>query len=101
MPLRGIPTVLTVHDLIYRLFPTYHKRLNYWYLNAAMPVFTRKASAVVTISECSKRDLVRLYGVSDDKVNVIYEAASPISGRPRRRRLPRYVSATDYLSGTC
>jgi len=77
MPLRGIPTVLTVHDLIFRLFPEYHKRLNYWYLNAAMPVFTRKASALVAISECSKRDLVRLYGIPAEKISVVYEAASP------------------------
>lgn len=28
MPLRGVPTVLTVHDLIYKLFPAYHKKLN-------------------------------------------------------------------------
>ena len=77
MPLHGMPTVLTVHDLIYRLFPAYHKRLNYWFLNAAMPVFTRRADALVTISQSSKRDLMRLYGISDDKISVIYEAASP------------------------
>jgi len=77
MPLHGIPTVLTVHDLIYHLFPTYHKRLNYWYLNAAMPLFAKRADALITISESSKRDLVRTYGVPPDKITVIYEAASP------------------------
>ncbi len=77
MPLRGVPTVLTVHDLIYRMFPAYHKRLNYWFLNAAMPVFARRADALVTISQSSKRDLMRLYGIPDDKISVIYEAASP------------------------
>jgi glycosyltransferase involved in cell wall biosynthesis len=76
MPLRDLPTVLTVHDLIYHLFPQYHKRLNYTYLNAAMPLYVQRADAVVTISESSKRDLVRLYGVDPQKVTVIYEAAS-------------------------
>ena len=78
LPLRDTPTVLTVHDLVYHLFPAYHKRLNYWFLNAAMPLFVRRASAVITVSESSKRDLVRLYGVPADKVNVVYEAASPV-----------------------
>jgi len=32
LPLRGAPVVLTVHDLIYKLFPAYHKPLNYWRL---------------------------------------------------------------------
>jgi len=75
MPLPDVPAVLTVHDLIYRLFPQYHKRLNYVYLNAAMPLYVRRAHAIITISESSKRDLVRLYDVSPEKVTVIYEAA--------------------------
>jgi len=77
LPLRQAPTVLTVHDLIYHLLPQHHKRLNYWFLNAAMPLFCRRASALITISENSKRDLVRLYGVAPAKVHVIYEAAAP------------------------
>lgn len=77
LPLRKVPTVLTVHDLIYHLFPQYHKRLNYLYLNAAMPLFVRRANAVIAISESSKRDLVRLYRVPPEKVSVVYEAAAP------------------------
>ncbi len=77
MPLRGVPTVLTVHDLIYHLFPAYHKRLNYWFLNAAMLLFVQRADALITISESSKRDLMRIYGVTEEKITVIYEAASP------------------------
>lgn len=77
MPLRQARTVLTVHDLIYRLLPQHHKRLNYWFLNAAMPLFCRRADALIAISENSKRDLVRLYGVAPAKVHVIYEAAAP------------------------
>jgi len=71
-----VPTVLTVHDLIYHLFPQYHKRLNRTYLGAAMPLFVRRATAVITVSESSKRDLVRLYGVRPEKVTVVYEGAS-------------------------
>jgi glycosyltransferase involved in cell wall biosynthesis len=77
MPLRGVPTVLTVHDLIYHLFPAYHKRLNHWYLNAAMPLFVQRANGLITVSESSKRDLVRIYGLPAEKVTVIYEAAAP------------------------
>jgi glycosyltransferase involved in cell wall biosynthesis len=76
LPLRHTPTVLTVHDLVYHLFPAYHKRLNYWFLNAAMPLFVRRAHAVITVSESSKRDLMRLYGVPAEKITVVYEAAA-------------------------
>ena len=77
MPLRGVPTLLTVHDLIFRHFPQYHKRLNYWYLNLAMPLYVRRADAIIAISECTRRDLLAAYGVPPEKVTVVYEAAAP------------------------
>jgi glycosyltransferase involved in cell wall biosynthesis len=75
LPLRGTPTVLTVHDLIFRRYPAHHKRLNRWYLNATMPLFCRRAGHIIAVSEQSKRDLIEAYGVSPDKITVIYEAA--------------------------
>jgi glycosyltransferase involved in cell wall biosynthesis len=77
LPLRGVPTVLTVHDMIFKLFPQYQKRLNFWYLNATMPLYCRRADAIVTVSESSKRDIVTHYGLDPAKVTVIYEGASP------------------------
>ncbi len=77
LPLRGVPTVLTVHDLIFRLFPEHHKRLNYWYLNAAMPLFVRRADHVIAVSQSTRDDLVRLYGTPEEKITVVYEAAAP------------------------
>ena len=76
LPLRGAPTVLTVHDLIYKRFPEYHKSLNYWYLNRAMPLYCTRASAIVAVSEATKRDLVQFYGIDPAKVTVVYEAAA-------------------------
>lgn len=76
-PTRRIPTVLTVHDLIFKLFPEYHKRLNYWYLNAAMPIFAKRADHVIAVSESTKRDLITHYKLPPEKITVIYEAAAP------------------------
>jgi glycosyltransferase involved in cell wall biosynthesis len=96
MPLREVPTVLTVHDLIYKLFPAYHKKLNYWYLNLAMPLYCRRASAIIAISQASKRDIVRYYGVDPAKVVVIYEAAAPLFHPPPPDRI-RHVRHTYNL----
>lgn len=76
MPLRGVKTVLTVHDLIYKLFPEHHKSLNYYFLNRAMPLFVRRADALIAISQSTKRDLMTHYNVPADKITVIYEAAA-------------------------
>ncbi len=76
VPVRGVPSVLTVHDVIYELFPEHHRRLNYLFLTNAMPLFVRRAAHVITVSEQSKRDLCRLYDVPEEKVTVVYEAAA-------------------------
>jgi glycosyltransferase involved in cell wall biosynthesis len=77
MPMRRVPTVLTVHDLIFHIFPQHHKRLNYWYLNATMPLYCRRASAIIAVSQATRRDLVRLYGLDPAKITVVDEAAAP------------------------
>ncbi len=77
LPLRNVPTVLTVHDLIFRRYPAHHKRLNRWYLNTTMPLFCRRADHIIAVSEQSKRDISAAYGIPSAKVTVIYEAADP------------------------
>ncbi|MEZ4642735.1 MAG: glycosyltransferase family 1 protein [Chloroflexota bacterium] len=76
LPMHGIPTILTVHDLIYKLFPAYHKKLNYWYLNLAMPLYCRRADAIIAVSQASKRDIVHHYDIDPAKIHVVYEAAA-------------------------
>jgi glycosyltransferase involved in cell wall biosynthesis len=77
LPLRSVPTVLTVHDLIFRHLPEHHKPLNRWYLNWALPLYCRRATHIIAISECTRRDLIAAYGVAPEKTSVIHEAADP------------------------
>jgi len=101
MPLRRVPTVLTVHDLIFRLFPRHHKRLNYWYLNAAMPLYCRRASAIIAVSQATRRDLIQAYGLDPAKITVVHEAAAPhfVPASPARvaQVRARYGLPEDYL----
>ncbi len=77
LPLRSIPTVLTVHDLIFRRFPAHHKRLNRWYLNLTLPLYCRRADHIIAVSECTRRDLAAAYRLPPEKITVVGEAAAP------------------------
>jgi glycosyltransferase involved in cell wall biosynthesis len=105
MPLHGVPTVLTVHDLLFRTFPRYHKAQNYIYLNLAVPLYCRRADAIVAVSEHTKRDLVRSYGVDPDRVTVIYEAAAahlrPVPQEAVEAARARYGLPERYLMTLC
>jgi glycosyltransferase involved in cell wall biosynthesis len=66
------PSVVTIYDLSFILFPKgfkYSKRL---YLTLLTRPSARSAKRVITISESTKRDTVRLLGVSPEKVDVVY-----------------------------
>ncbi len=89
LSLRTIPTVLTVHDLIFRHLPAHHKPLNRWYLNASLPLYCRRATHIIAISECTRRDLIAAYSLPPEKVVVVYEAADPRF----RPQLPEAVAA--------
>lgn len=81
-PLTGPKTVFTFHDAIYAVFPQYHLPMNRLYLGWMMPRFLRRADAIIAVSECSKRDAVRLQGADPARIQVIYE------GVDRRFRPP-------------
>jgi glycosyltransferase involved in cell wall biosynthesis len=75
--LRRARSVFTLHDLIFQFDPGSHRPLNIAFLKTMMPRFLRAADAIIAVSECSKRDAVRLYGAPPDKIRVIYEGVDP------------------------
>jgi glycosyltransferase involved in cell wall biosynthesis len=76
-PLRRAKTVFTLHDLIFKFYPEYHLPLNRAFLALMLPRFLRRADAIIAVSECTKRDALRLYDIPPEKITVIYEAADP------------------------
>ncbi len=75
--LSAIRTVFTLHDLIFLFHPETHKPMNRWFLTLMMPRFLRAADAIIAVSECTKRDAVRCYGIPEEKITVIYEGVNP------------------------
>ena len=64
--------IITVHDVTPILFPETHGRMQVYYHRHILPHVLRKSDAVITISECSKRDIVRIYGIAESKIHVVY-----------------------------
>lgn len=100
-PLKRTPSILTVHDLIYERFPKHHKIANYLYLRAAMPIFCRRARAIIAVSESTKNDLVRLYDIDPRRIHVISEASAPHFGPQTAGRIEavraRYGLPSRYI----
>ena len=67
--------VVTIHDCIHLMFPEYLPYgLGKLYARAMMSSATRRAHRILTVSESSKRDILRFFPVKPDKISVIYNA---------------------------
>jgi glycosyltransferase involved in cell wall biosynthesis len=71
------PSVFTLYDLTYRVRPATHNTLNRVYLTLLMPTFLRRAGAVIAISESTRRDALRVYGLDPAQVTVVYGGVDP------------------------
>ena len=76
-PATGRPTVLTVHDISFELFPEFFSRRALLRDRLLIRASARAASKVVTVSEASRRDLIELYGLPDAQVVAIPNGVSP------------------------
>jgi glycosyltransferase involved in cell wall biosynthesis len=71
------PSVITVHDLHFLLYPHFLTRDSARYYGL-IDRAVRRANHIIAVSEATKQDLIRLTGTPNNKISVIYEAAESI-----------------------
>lgn len=74
-PLCPCPTVVTIHDLSFEFFPHLFSPRDYLVLSRLVPYSARRAAKVITVSENSKRDIMRRYRLPEERIAVTYEGA--------------------------
>jgi len=78
LPLRcPCPAVVTVHDLSFERNPSLMSPRDRLVFRAAVPRAARKAARVLAVSERTKRDLIELYGLPDDRIVVTPNGVDP------------------------
>ncbi len=71
----AVPTVVTVHDLIPLILPAYRGSLLVQLYTRLVAAAARRAEAIITVSQASKRDIVRYLHIPPERIHVTYEAA--------------------------
>jgi glycosyltransferase involved in cell wall biosynthesis len=69
-----IPSVVTVHDLIFLIHPECYSYFDRKIYNYKFWRSCENASRIIAISNCTKRDIVNTYGVMSEKIEVVYQA---------------------------
>ena len=67
-----VPQVVTIHDLAYLYFPEDFIKKDLWQLKNWTKFSVNKATKIISVSKTTKKDIVKNYGVDENKVSVIY-----------------------------
>ncbi len=87
---RHFKSVITIHDLAFLLYPhflTQDSACYYGQIDQAV----KSTDHIIAVSESTKQDTIRLLGVPESKISVIYEAANPLYHPMDRDQARAYV----------
>ena len=102
-PLVRCRSVVTIHDCIHLMFPQYlPNRFALAYAHSSIWMAARTASRILTVSEASKRDILRFFDVPPEKIAVIYNGIDDrFHVKPRdediERVRERYQLQSDFV----
>lgn len=92
LPVGRVPAVCTIHDVTPITMPSHSPRVSA-IQRVLLKGCARFSRTIITSSECSKRDIVRHLGVSEEKVVVIHDGCDQSLFNPR----PPEMAALDAL----
>jgi len=89
----GRKTVVTLHDVGFRHFPELYTPLERIYHNYSMGFSVKHATRIITISEATKKDLIKIYKADPKKITIIYHGFDKIKYRPLNStdKTPDYI----------
>jgi glycosyltransferase involved in cell wall biosynthesis len=97
-PVRApMPVVVTVHDLAVLRYPEVFPRWSRTYSRATLRPILHNAARVIAVSELTKRDVVELLGVHEERVRVVPNAVDAVFSPEGTRADGDYVLAVGTL----
>jgi glycosyltransferase involved in cell wall biosynthesis len=98
-PAAPCPVVVTVHDISFAVRPDFFTRKDRFLLKTLVPWSLRRAARIITDVEYTKRDLVGMYDLSPEDIEVIPLAADPRYRPMDRARCRQIVAERHGISG--
>ena len=98
----NIKSVVTIHDLIIKVYPKQFPFFDRQIYDFKFKYACEHADVIIAISESTKQDILKYYGVSESKIKVNYLSADPIFEKelsPDQQQfvLKKYDLPSEYL----
>ena len=96
-----VKSLPVIHDLNFVHNPQDLIRSHSWFYNRYFPKYAKKAARIATVSEFSKRDLVKEYGLEESNIDVVYNGVSerfqPIPDERKRVVQNKWTDGMPYF----
>jgi glycosyltransferase involved in cell wall biosynthesis len=76
----GMPMVVTIHDVSFAAHPEWFGPREGFRRRVTTRAAAWRARRVLTVSDFSKREIVRCFGTDASKIDVVYSGATPLAG---------------------
>lgn len=78
----GLKSVVTIHDVAWRTFPDMYHWVDRQLYDLKYGWAAKHADKVIAISESTKRDVMRFYGVLEERIAVVYQPVQQLFYTP-------------------
>jgi len=96
-----VKQLAVIHDLNFEHYPQDLPKSTRQYYKKYFPLFAKKASHIITVSEYSKQDIVKQYGIDEQKITVAHNGGSekfkPLPILKQLEVKKQYSSGVDYF----
>jgi len=96
-----VRSMVVFHDLNFEHRPQDFPLLDRLYYKHYFPRFARKACRIATVSEFSKNDIMKLYGIEGERIDVVYNGAhegyKPVDEKTREGVRKKYSGSKPYF----
>lgn len=105
-PFAPCPVVATIHDLAFEHLPETFNRRSWMQLRLTVRRTARRAAQIITVSEYSRQDISKTYGIAPERITVTPEAApsyfNPITNETELKNVRKtYGIEGDYILSLC
>ncbi len=85
-PLNYSNQIMTIHDVSHERYPEWFSKNYYRFYHYMMPRIGKKAHAVLTVSEFSKKEIVDTLGINAEKIHVVHSNV-PFHNKPSKEEV--------------
>lgn len=71
--LKKTKAIVTIHDVIFKVLPNTYPQLDRWLYEEKTRYACKYADKIIAISEHTKKDLIKFYGVDPQRIEVVYQ----------------------------